>query len=91
LEKRSAILRNAKSNIGMPLRTLQVGIKPIMKLTVLCVALLVAGCGAVTTASIYEGLRTQQSLKDVGALQPSEKMDAYDSYEKERKKLKPQE
>jgi hypothetical protein len=62
-----------------------------MKLTVLCVALLLSGCGAVTTQSIYEGLRTQQSLKDLGALQPSEKMGGYDSYEMERKKLKPQE
>ncbi len=62
-----------------------------MKLTVLCVALLVAGCGAVNSQSIYEGLRTQQSLKNLGALQPSEKMGTYDYYEKERKKLKPQE
>ena len=62
-----------------------------MKLTVLCVALLISGCGAVTTQSIYEGLRTQQSLKDTGVLQPPEKMGTYDSYEKERKKLKPQE
>ena len=54
-------------------------------------ALLVTGCGAVTTQSIYEGLRTQQSLKNLGALQPSEKMGTYDSYEQERKKLKPQE
>ena len=62
-----------------------------MKLTLLCVALLVAGCGTVTTATIYEGLRTQQILKDVGALQPSEKMGSYDGYERERQKLKPQE
>ena len=70
---------------------MQVSIEPIMKPTVLCMALLVTGCGAVTTQSIYEGLRTQQSLKDAGALQPSEKMGTYDSYEKDRKKLKPQE
>ena len=62
-----------------------------MKLTVLCVALLLSGCGAVTTQSIYEGLRTQQGLKDVGALQPSEKMGTYDGYEREREKLKQQE
>jgi hypothetical protein len=75
----------------MPLRTLQFGIEPTLKLTILCVALLVAGCGAVTTESIYEGLRTQQSLKDVGALQPTEKMGTYDGYETEWQKLKPQE
>jgi hypothetical protein len=62
-----------------------------MKLIVFYVALLVSGCGAVTTQSVYEGLRTQQSLKDAGVLQPPEKMGGYDSYEKERKKLKPQE
>jgi hypothetical protein len=62
-----------------------------MKITVLCVALLISGCGAVTTQSIYEGLRTQQNLKDTAVLQPPEKMGTYDSYEKERKKLKPQE
>jgi hypothetical protein len=75
----------------MPLRTLQFGIESTMKLTLLCVALLVAGCGTVTTASIYEGLRTQQILKDVGALQPSEKMGSYGGYERVRKKLKEQE
>jgi hypothetical protein len=75
----------------MPLRTLQFGIEPTLKLTILCVALPVAGCGAVTTESIYEGLRTQQSLKDVGVLQPTEKMGTYDGYERERQKLKPQE
>ncbi len=36
-------LRSAKSNIGMPLRTLQFDIEPTMRLTLLCVALLVAG------------------------------------------------
>ena len=62
-----------------------------MKFALFCLVLLLAGCGTVTSQSIYEGLRTQQSLKDAGALQPSEKMGTYDSYEKDRKKLKPQE
>ena len=84
-------MRSAKSNIGMPLRTLQFGIETTLKLPLLCMALLVAGCGAVTTESIYEGLRTQRSLKDVGVLQSPEKMGSYDGYEKERRKLKTQE
>jgi hypothetical protein len=62
-----------------------------MKLAVLCLALLTAGCGAVTSQSIYEGLRTQQSVKNTGVLQPPEKMGSYDGYEKEREKLKLQE
>ena len=53
--------------------------------------LLLAGCGAITSQSIYEGLRTQQSVKDAGELHPSEKMGNYGAYEKEREKLKPQE
>jgi hypothetical protein len=61
-----------------------------MKLSVLCLVLLVAGCGAVTSQSIYEGFRTQQNVKDAGILQPPEKMGTYDAYEKERDKLKPQ-
>jgi len=62
-----------------------------MKLALLCLLLLMAGCGAVTSQSIYEGLRTQQSVKDAGVLQPPEKMYTYDGYEKEREKLKFQE
>ena len=60
------------------------------KLSVLCVMLL-SGCGAVTPQSIYEGLRTQQSVKDAGGQQPTEKMGSYGAYEKERETLKPQE
>ena len=59
-----------------------------MKLTLLCVALLVAGCGTVTTASIYEGLRTQQTVKDAGSPTPTEKMGTYDAYEKQRQQAK---
>ena len=62
-----------------------------MKLSVLCLVLLMTGCGTVTSQAIYEGLRTQQSVKDAGVWQPPEKMGTYDAYEKEREKLKPQE
>lgn len=61
-----------------------------MKLSVLCLVLLMAGCGAVTSQSIYEGLRTQQSVKDAGVMQLPEEMGTYDVYEKEREKLRPQ-
>jgi len=61
------------------------------KLFLACLTLLIAGCGVVTSQSIYEGFRTQQSVKDAGTQQPSEKMGSYDAYEKEREKLKPQE
>lgn len=69
-------------------KSLLVNSESIMKLTVLCLVLLVAGCGAVSSQSIYEGLRTQQSVKDAGVLQPSQKMGTYDGYEKDREKLK---
>jgi hypothetical protein len=62
-----------------------------MKVALLCSVLLLAGCSAVTSESIYEGLRTQQNVKNAGVWPPSEKMGTYDSYEKERGKLKPQE
>lgn len=61
-----------------------------MKLLILCLTLWMAGCGAVTSQSIYEGLRTQQSVKDAGVMHPPEKMGTYDAYEKEREKLRPQ-
>jgi hypothetical protein len=61
-----------------------------MKLSVLCLVLLMAGCGAVTSQSIYEGLRTQQNVKDAGVQQPPEKLGTYDAYGKERDNLKPQ-
>ncbi len=62
-----------------------------MKLAVLGLVVSMAGCGAVTSQSIYEGFRTQQSVKNAGVLQPSEKMATYERYEKEREKFKPQE
>ena len=62
-----------------------------MKLFILCLVLFTAGCGAVTSQSIYEGFRTQQSVKDAGTMQPAEKMGNYDAYEKERDSLKRQE
>jgi len=62
-----------------------------MKLLLLSSVLLISGCGAITSQSIYEGLRTQQGVKDAGTLPPPEKMEAYDRYTKERDKLKSQE
>lgn len=59
------------------------------KFPVLCMAMLLSACATVTPQSVYEGLRTQQSLKDVGAMPPGEKLDSYDAYEKQRDKLKP--
>jgi hypothetical protein len=52
-------------------------------------AMLLSACATVTPQSVYEGLRTQQSLKNAGAMPPGEKLDPYDAYEKQRDKLKP--
>lgn len=53
-----------------------------------CVTLLLASCGLVTSQSIYEGFRTQQSARDAGKQPSAEKMDSYDAYEKKRAKIK---
>lgn len=55
----------------------------------MCLVLLVSGCAGVTPQSIYEGLRTQQSLKNAGTMPPADKLDPYDAYEKQRDTLKP--
>jgi hypothetical protein len=56
------------------------------KVLLACSTLLLASCGFVTSQSIYEGIRTQQSANGAGK-QPAEKMDPYDAYEKERAKI----
>ncbi|MFM6990461.1 MAG: hypothetical protein ACKOWD_04040 [Rhodoferax sp.] len=60
-----------------------------MKAALMCLVLLVSGCAGVTPQSIYEGLRTQQSLKNAGTMPPADKLDPYDAYEKQRDTLKP--
>jgi hypothetical protein len=72
-------------------RTLQIYSKSIMKLALMCLVVLLTGCGTVTSQSIYEGLRTQQNVRDAGISQPPEEMGTYGAYEKEREKLRPQE
>ena len=70
---------------------LQVSWESPMKLSLVLIVLLLSGCGAVTSQSIYEGLRTQQSVKNAGVSPPPENMKPYERYEKEREKLKGQE
>ncbi len=82
---------NGTQTVKQRLRTLPLNSVSIMKFALFCLVLLLAACGAVTSQSIYEGLRTQQNVKDAGVLQPTEKMGTYGSYEKEREKLKSQE
>jgi len=62
----------------------------MMKYLLASLALLLAGCGLVTSQSVYEGFRTQQSVKDVGSQPKAEQMESYDAYEKERQKAKSQ-
>jgi hypothetical protein len=62
------------------------------KHTAILLTLLLTGCGMVTSQSVYEGFRTQQSVRDAGAPPtPADSMGSYDAYEKERQKLKSQE
>jgi hypothetical protein len=55
------------------------------------VALLVlplVSCGLVTTQSVYEGLRSQQRIKDAGSHAAPDALGSYDAYQKEREKVK---
>jgi hypothetical protein len=64
----------------------------MMKRFIASLTMLLVSCGVVTSQSIYEGFRTQQSVKDAGTTQSSPaKMGTYDAYEKEREKLKTKE
>ena len=52
----------------------------------LTLALLFSGCGVMTEQSLYEGIRTQQKIKDVGVEPKSHPMPPYDQYKEEREK-----
>lgn len=47
------------------------------------------GCGAITKQSVYEGLRTQQHIKDAGIEPPAQALPPYEQYKTERGKLRP--
>jgi enhancing lycopene biosynthesis protein 2 len=57
-----------------------------MKNFFLTLVLLLNGCGVITEQSIYEGVRTQQKIKDVGAEPKSQPMPSYEQYKEEREK-----
>ena len=56
----------------------------LLPITIVLLALLLGGCGLVSTQSIYEGFRTQQRIKHGGSPQAPESLGSYDAYEKER-------
>ncbi len=47
------------------------------------------GCGAITQQGVYEGLRTQQHIKDAGIQPPAQALPPYEQYKTERDKLLP--
>jgi len=60
-------------------------IPPYIKITFLFyIIFIVTGCGLITAELIYEGIRTQQTVKGAVEQDASEKMKPYDVYEKER-------
>lgn len=61
-----------------------------MKIRILCLfTLLLVGCGTISQQSIYEGIRSQQKVKDVGVEPKSQLLPSYDQYKEERnEKLK---
>jgi hypothetical protein len=50
--------------------------------------LLLQACGLVTKESIYEGVRSQEKLKNTGQLIEPNAMPSYQDYENERNRLK---
>jgi hypothetical protein len=52
--------------------------------------MLLTGCGLITEQSIYEGIRTQQKIKDVGVEPKSQPMPPFDQYQEEREKQRAQ-
>jgi hypothetical protein len=49
------------------------------------ISLVLAGCQSINTESIYEGIRSQQKINDVGKDMPKQTLPSYQEYEKERK------
>jgi len=62
--------------------------RKFLSVFILLVASSLVACGLITEQSIYEGLRTQQTVKDAGSPTPTEKMGTYDAYEKQRQQAK---
>lgn len=58
-----------------------------MRKAITLVAVLLIGCGTVTSESIYEGIRTHNKLKNVG-IEAEVVAPNYQHYEKERDSLK---
>lgn len=56
------------------------------KVILLTINLLLQGCGIISEQSIYEGIRTQQKIKDVGVEPKSQPLPPYDQYQEEREK-----
>ncbi len=44
------------------------------------------GCGILTERSFYEGIRSQQKIKDVGSEPKPQTLPPYDQYKEEREK-----
>ncbi len=44
------------------------------------------GCGILSEQSVYEGIRSQQKIKDVGSEPKSQTLPPYDQYKEERDK-----
>jgi hypothetical protein len=62
----------------------------VKKHIILTLAMLLTGCGLITEQSIYEGIRTQQKIKDVGVEPKSQPMPPFDQYQEEREKQRAQ-
>ncbi len=56
------------------------------KLLIVLSSVFLLGCGILSEQSIYEGIRSQQKIKDVGSEPKSQTLPPYDQYKEERDK-----
>lgn len=58
-----------------------------MKNLILIIAtLLLPSCGAISERNVYEGIRSQQIIKDTGNNQKNQTLPPYEQYKQEREK-----
>lgn len=55
-------------------------------LLIIFLSVFLLGCGILSEQSVYEGIRSQQKIKDVGSEPKSQTLPPYDQYKEEREK-----
>ena len=55
------------------------------KLITVIAACILIGCSSISERNIYEGIQSQQKIKDVGNNEKKQTLPTYEQYEQERK------